>query len=143
MEIRVIESADGLNHLALSGRLDLAGTQAIEARFAELTTGAKKTAIVDLREVTFLASLGMRMLVSSARALLKSSARLVLLGPRPSVRLALEGAGLNSILPIANDDGEAIALATLELDARDRRSLIARIARQKRRRVYGTSDRQG
>jgi anti-anti-sigma factor len=142
MEIRVVESADGLSHLALSGRLDLAGTQAIEAQFTALTAGAKKTAIIDLREVTFLASLGMRMLVSSARALLKSSARLVLLAPQPAVRLALESAGLSSILPIAVDDGQAAALATHPLDAQDRRSLIARIGRQKRRRVFGTSDQQ-
>jgi anti-anti-sigma factor len=112
MEIRVIESSDGLRRLALSGRLDLAGTEAIETRFAALTAGARQTAIVDLREVTFLASLGMRMLVSSARTLVSSGARLVLLGPQPAVRLALESAGLTSLLPIAGDDGEAVALAT-------------------------------
>jgi anti-anti-sigma factor len=88
MEIRVIESSDGLRRLALSGRLDLAGTDAIETRFAALTAGTRQTAIVDLREVTFLASLGMRMLVSSARTLLRSGAKLVLLGPQPAVRLA-------------------------------------------------------
>jgi anti-anti-sigma factor len=98
--------------LALSGRLDLAGTQAIETQFAALTAGSKETAIVDLREVTFLASLGMRMLVSSARTLLKAGARLVLLGPQPPVRLALESAGLAAILPIAADDREAVTLAT-------------------------------
>jgi anti-anti-sigma factor len=142
MEIRVIESGDGLKRLVLAGRLDLAGTQAIEARFAALTAGAKQTAIVDLKEVTFLASLGMRMLVSNARALLKSGSRLVLLGPQPGVRLALQGAGLATILPIAADENEAAALATLRLDAQDRRSLIARIGRHKRRRVYGTSEPQ-
>jgi anti-anti-sigma factor len=112
VEIREIEKGDGLRHLALSGRLDLAGTQAIETQFAALTSGAKQTAIVDVREVTFLASLGLRMLVSSARTLVKSGAKLVVLGPRPAVRLVLETAGLAAILPIAANDAEAIALAT-------------------------------
>ena len=67
---------------------------------------------MDLSEVTVLASLGIRMLVASARALVKSGAKLVLLGPQPAVRLALEGTGLTALLPIAADDGEALLLAT-------------------------------
>ena len=87
-------------------------TEAIETRFTALAAGGRQTTIVDLREVTFLASLGIRMLVSSARTLVKSGAKLVLLGPQPAVRLALEGTGLTALLPIAADDGEALLLAT-------------------------------
>ena len=96
----------------MSGRLDLAGTEAIETHFTALTAGARQTTIVDLREVTFLASLGIRMLVSSARTLVKSGAKLVLLGPQSAVRLALESTGLAALLPIAADNGEAMLLAT-------------------------------
>src|SRR5689334_1334932 len=54
-EIEVIEKSDTLTHLALNGRLDLQGVQAIETRFLAYTVARKKPAldshVAELRQV--------------------------------------------------------------------------------------------
>src|SRR5262249_29353399 len=106
-ELRVVESSEDVTIVALTGRLDLAGTEEVSLRFTAATTTRRRPSIVDLREVTFLASLGMRMFVAAARALQRSGARIVLLSPQPRVRDALEVAGLLELLPIAMSETEA------------------------------------
>src|SRR5262249_4638282 len=106
-ELRIVESSGDVTLVALAGRLDLVGTEEVSLRFTAETVTRRRSAIVDLREVTFLASLGMRMFVSAARALQKYGARIVLLSPQPRVRDALEVAGLLDLLPIATSETEA------------------------------------
>ena len=65
----------------------------------------RESAVVDLAGVGFIASLGMGLLVSTAKALHRFGKRLVLLRPQSLVEDALEAAGLHEILPIAKDDG--------------------------------------
>lgn len=112
MEMRVLSTADDdVTRIALSGRLDLQGTGAIQPDFAALTGDAKRSAVVDLSEVSFLASAGMRMLLEAAKALRRTAHRLVLLRPQENVKQALEVAGLAGILPITDDEAAALALA--------------------------------
>lgn len=112
MELRVLSKPeDDVTRVALTGRLDLQGAGEIERAFTEETATRNKAAVVDLGEVSFLASMGMRLLVQVAKALRRADRRLVILRPQENVKQALEVAGLIEILPIANDDAEALALA--------------------------------
>jgi anti-anti-sigma factor len=112
MELRIVStSEDAVTRVAFKGRLDLQGTREIERMFVEQTTTSGRAAVVDLGEVSFLASMGMRLLVQVAKALHRSGRRLVILRPQENVRQALEVAGLVEILPVAADDAEALALA--------------------------------
>jgi anti-anti-sigma factor len=67
-----------------------------------------------MSEVTFLASLGMRMLLSAAKRLDANKAKIALLAPQPLVREALESAGFDSILPIEDELDKALALLSGE-----------------------------
>ncbi len=100
MELRPLESPDGVTVLSLSGRMDIAGTQEIEQRFTNLASSRKGLVAVDLSEVTFLASIGMRTLVSSARALMNRGGAMALVNPQPLVKQALIAAGIDSLIPI-------------------------------------------
>jgi anti-anti-sigma factor len=102
----------GIKVLSLTGRLDLEGTEAIESDFATATSDSAKSVIVDLRGVPFLASLGMRMFVTAARALRNRGLKLVLLKPQEAVRAALDVAGLSQLLLIAEDEANAQKLAS-------------------------------
>ena len=66
MEMTVIDAADGVTHVALDGRFDIAGAQAIDARFTALAENSKAL-VVDLEKVSFIASLGVRTLMVSAK----------------------------------------------------------------------------
>ncbi|TAN49981.1 MAG: anti-sigma factor antagonist [Methylococcaceae bacterium] len=92
-----------ITHLVLKGRLDLAGTQAIEQPFSFATTLHASNIVVDLSGVSFLASIGIRLLMTSARAQANRGGKLVLAAPQPLVRKVLETAGIDQLIPLAAD----------------------------------------
>ena len=110
MELKIIQTNDQYTHVALSGRLDIDGVKSIELEFASLIGGQNKSAIVDMTEVSFIASLGMRMLLSTAKSLRAYDRKIVLYNPQPVVQEALETAGFSAVMPIENDLAKALAL---------------------------------
>lgn len=110
MELKIIQANDQYTHVALSGRLDIDGVKSIELEFASLIGGQNKSAIVDMTEVSFIASLGMRMLLSTAKSLRAHDRKIVLYNPQPVVQEALETAGFSAVMPIENDLAKALAL---------------------------------
>ena len=114
MELISIAADDLHTHVALSGRLDGAGVEAARESFLEQTVGRQKPTIVELGEVSFLGSLGMRMLVQAAKGLHRVAADIVLLGPQELVVEALELSGLDVILPVVSSKEEALRKLGLE-----------------------------
>lgn len=110
MDIKTIKSDGDYVHVALCGRLDTDGVKDVESKFQALVSSKAKPSIVDLTECSFLASMGMRMLLGAAKALRAKGARLVLYNPQPLVLEALETAGFGLIMPIELDFANAIAL---------------------------------
>lgn len=107
MELRTQQSPDGVQVIFLAGRMDIAGTQEIEMRFTNLAASRKGLVAVDLSDVSFLASIGMRTLVSSARALMNRGGAMALASPQPLVQQALVAAGIDSLIPIYPNVDEA------------------------------------
>ena len=112
MELSLIRADDELTHLTLNGRLDLPGVQAVELKFLAYTASRKKPAVVDMSGVTFVSSMGIRMLLSAAKNLRPAGAKIVVLNPGPIVDEALRTAGLEQILPMSQNLEEAIKLAS-------------------------------
>ncbi len=99
MEISHEDINPELRRIMLSGRLDIRGTDMIAARFAELSTDAKRNVIVDFTGVTFLASIGIRALISNAKALHKMGGRMALVvGDNSSVEKTLSSTGIDVLL---------------------------------------------
>lgn len=102
---------DGVTKVALDGRLDTAGVGAIELAFTAMIVPQRRSAIVDLGGVSFLASLGVRMFISTARAVAAKGNRMVLYQATPAVAEIIDTTGLGDIIGIAETESEAIALA--------------------------------
>jgi len=94
----------------LTGRLDTAGVDVVETRFGAAIVPNGKNTIVDLSEVTFLASMGIRMLISTTRALSRKGGKLVMYGAGPGVRDVIETTALTEIIPLAGNESEALGL---------------------------------
>src|SRR5215510_333684 len=107
MEIEVIEKSDTLTHLALNGRLDLQGVQAIETQFLAYAVARKKPALVDLSGVDYLVSMGIRMLLSAAKSMRANHTELVLLNPTPQVEETLRAVRLHDVVLITHDEDQA------------------------------------
>lgn len=113
MRIASHEARPDHSIVALEGKLDIAGTQRVELEFSARTSARKVHAIVDLSRVDFVASYGMRMLVSSAQALRGHGARVVLVSPQEPVAHAIRTARLDTVMPIVPDLDSACALLGL------------------------------
>ena len=111
MELKIIRSDDQVTHVALVGKLDLAGVQQIEMKFTAAVASRGKPAVVDLSETTYLASLGLRILLLAARALTGKGAKMVLLNPSAPVLQVLQLGKIDAIMPIASDLAGAMAAA--------------------------------
>ena len=109
MEWTITDLGNGLTKLAVSGRMDIKGALAIDPVFAKVAE-EKKNVVVDMTDVSFLASLGIRTLVVSCKTLAAKGGNLVLLGLQPGVEKVLKTSGLNTMIPIVADMGAAEAI---------------------------------
>ena len=109
MELEIKNQSDQITHVALRGRLDTAGVGEIELKFTSHTVPRGKSLLLDMSEVTFLSSLGLRMLLTVAKALGRRGAKTVLLSPQPAVREILSLSGFDQLMPVHNDEGTALA----------------------------------
>lgn len=100
--------------VTLRGRLDAPGAGRIEQRLLEAIAASGKNTLVDLAGVSFISSLGIRLLLSAADALRPRQAVLVLHGAQPLVAESLNLV-VKQLIPVASDASQALAL----LAARD------------------------
>ncbi|HSO84837.1 STAS domain-containing protein [Thiocapsa sp.] len=94
---------DQILKIVLDGRLDVEGTQAIDMKFTALTATKQAAILVDMSRVSFLASIGMRTLLSCAKAASKRGGKLVLLNPQPMVKAVLDRSGVATLIPVYED----------------------------------------
>lgn len=92
----------------LRGRLDAAGADRIDAPFTARVVAAGRPAVIDLSEVSFIASMGIRLLISGARGLDRKGAKMVLFGARDLVRTVLQEAAIDQIIPLVDDEPQAL-----------------------------------
>lgn len=109
MELEIKNQSDHITHLALRGRLDSAGVGQVDLGFTAHTVPRAKPLLLDMSEVTYLASLGLRMLLTVAKALSSRGAKMVLLNPQPAVRDILNLSGFDQLIPVYKDEGTALA----------------------------------
>ena len=109
MEITVSDFGPEAKKVVLVGKLDIAGAQRIELPMATVS-GSRCNVVVDMVGVDFIASIGIRHLVIAAKAVSRSSRKLVLLSPTAFVTEVLVTSGLQDLLPIARSEDEARAI---------------------------------
>jgi anti-anti-sigma factor len=110
MQLTVIRADDALTHIVMLGRLDIEGVNRIADQFVFATAARRKAALVDISQVTFIASLGMGMLLRAAKSLQKHGLKMVLLAPVGFVQHTLSVAGIDKVIPIVQVEEEALAL---------------------------------
>jgi anti-sigma B factor antagonist len=100
MEMNYNELDNGIGLIKLSGELDIIGVGEIETKFTGYCAGENVRVVVDLSEVDFLASIGIRLLVLTAKSVATRGGKMVLLNPIPEVHDVLEITGIPAIIPI-------------------------------------------
>jgi anti-anti-sigma factor len=111
MKMTVLERHDHITHIALSGRLDTTGAEDINQQLSALVAAGKRSAIIDLSDIEFLASRGIGLLFDIGKRLRSSGRKLVLLNPQGMVASVLKTSKVDRVMPIAQALEEAISLA--------------------------------
>ena len=107
MEFNVEKLDNGIQKVNLVGRMDLKGTNVIEMPFNAQVTTSKIPVIIDMAGVEFLASIGIRLILSSAKAISRRGSKVVILNPQPMVEDVFKTSGINKLIEIYHDYNEA------------------------------------
>jgi anti-anti-sigma factor len=105
----VITDLSGVTKVKMSGRLDTANVGQVETSFIAGIVPKAQHTVLDLTHVTFIASLGIRMLLSAARVLNRRGAKFVMYGATPAVMDIIETTALSDIIPLLGTEADAMA----------------------------------
>jgi len=108
MKISVDQPKGNVRRIVLDGRMDLSGVQTAESEFNTAVAGSQNI-IVDLGKVSFIASLGIRLLVAAAQTRTKLGGKMVLMNPDEMTKKILKTTGIDQLMPICNGLDEALA----------------------------------
>jgi anti-anti-sigma factor len=97
-----------ITRVLLDGRLDIQGAAAIDLRMNVLA-GSSKFLLVDLSNVSFLGSMGLRSIIVPAQAVRRRGGKVALFGPVPMVEEVLRASNIHEIIPIFHDLDAAVA----------------------------------
>ena len=114
MQLTIEQAAPGIQLIHLIGRMDIVGTQLVDLKFTAYTASRRAPVLVDLSQVHYISSIGIRLLLSNASALETSGAKMVLVKPQPVVEQILRTAGLDQVMPIAASVEEALKILSAE-----------------------------
>jgi anti-sigma B factor antagonist len=105
----VLSESGAVTKVALHGRLDAPSVDRIEAGLLASIVAGDRSAMVDLAGVTFVSSVGIRMLLGATEALRQRRARLVLYGAQPLVAESLNLV-IKQLIPLVDTESQARAL---------------------------------
>lgn len=108
MELRVEDLANGVTVANLSGRMDIDGARFVDMQFNVLGNSRSKL-VVDMSGVNFIASMGLRTLMTCARSVAAKGGRMAIAAPQPNVMKVLDTTGMAELVTISDSVGDAIA----------------------------------
>lgn len=109
MELDCSTLEKGVKLIRLVGRLDMSSVLLIEDKFTLLTGAPSDRMLVDLSGVDFMASIGIRLLISNAKAVANRGGRMVLSGAQSTVKKTLQTLGVNELIPMYDKQADALA----------------------------------
>jgi anti-anti-sigma factor len=100
--------ANEVRTIMITGRLDVDGANSVSAQLVDLAQNAKKGVVVDLSTLKFLASIGIRALVTSAKAVKGRGGRMALVvDSNSTVMMSIKATGIDQLVPVFGSTPEA------------------------------------
>ena len=93
----------------LTGRLDSSAAQPAEESFVQVLAGGTPHLVIDLSNLEYISSAGLRVLLVVAKKVQQAQGKLVLFGLVPNVREVFSISGFDKIFSIRDDAASAVA----------------------------------
>src|SRR5512135_2081184 len=95
--------------ISLKGRMDAVTTPVVEKDLTELMAGGERFLVLDLGDLDYISSVGLRAILVVTKRLREKQGRLVLASLKSVVREVFEISGFSSIIPIFESVDAAIS----------------------------------
>lgn len=107
MEIN-LEKSNDVSIIELKGRLDVTTSSDLEEVFTKLLDEGRTKILVECRQLEYISSAGLRVLLTAAKQFNKISGQITLAGLSQNVKQVFEISGFTSIFPIYATRDEAL-----------------------------------
>ncbi len=94
--------------VSVTGRIDATTSPELETKLQELTTGDMNKLVLNLSELEYISSAGLRVILTMAKKLKAAQGEILIAGLQGSVKQVFEISGFYSILKIFDDEDTAI-----------------------------------
>ncbi len=108
MNVTVEDLADGITKVIMDGRLDIAGAAAVDLKM-NIIAGSKSKVLLDMQNVSFLGSMGLRSIVVPAQTVRRRGGKIVIFAPTEMVESVLKSSGIDTLIPIHHELADALA----------------------------------
>lgn len=102
------DTQNGIAILALAGRLDTRGAPELESRGRAIFRDGARQLLVDMANVDYISSAGLRVLLVLAKEAAACGGRLSLCCLTPAVNEVMTNSGFDTIIPLAADRQSAL-----------------------------------
>jgi anti-anti-sigma factor len=103
-----VERGDGQAVVRVSGEFDLAATHVVEEALLSVEDDQNRVIVLDLREVTFLDSTGLRTITSADHRARDAGHELRIVRGPEQIQKLLYVTGMDKILPLVDDPEESL-----------------------------------
>jgi stage II sporulation protein AA (anti-sigma F factor antagonist) len=104
-----IERSDGILIAMADGRVDGANAQEFQGDLTDAIDPTDRGVVLDLGEITYISSAGLRVILLMARALKRQDAELAVCSLSAPIREVFEISGFDKIIPVCESRPDAIA----------------------------------
>lgn len=108
MKLSTEELDGGIIRVVLDGRLDIEGAAAIDLKM-NVIAGSSKLLLLDMQEVSFLGSMGLRSIVVPSQAVRRRGGKVVIFAPVKMVEEVLKASNIDALIPIRHELADALA----------------------------------
>jgi anti-sigma B factor antagonist len=109
MKLLTEELDGGVTKVALEGRLDIEGAAEVDLKM-NIIAGSAKHLLIDLQQVTFLGSMGLRSILVPAQVVHRRGGKVVLYAPTKMVEEVLKTSCIDQLIPVHHELASALAV---------------------------------
>ena len=103
-----IEPTDKAHIIALQGQVNSSNAATVETEVLSVVTQGAKNVLLNMTELSYISSAGLRVVLVLAKRLKQAGGKLVIYGMQPHVREVFDISGFLAILNVAGSRAEAL-----------------------------------
>ena len=107
LDIRTIKKREYVYVIELKGSLDTQTHQQLEEELSELLNEQTKAIILDMKELEYISSIGIKVILSAKNSLKKMNATFTMVNPQPQIKKVLDAMKILPVIDIFDDMPEA------------------------------------